>query len=78
VRLENEFTDSPDGATYLSRLTLGDHTTLGRLLLNQVARGRAFPPRRIQPWVRHHVEEIGNLPHFLPDLFRDEAGVKPS
>jgi hypothetical protein len=30
------------------------------------------------PWVRHHVEEIGNLPHFLPDLFRDEAGVEPS
>jgi hypothetical protein len=77
VLLENEFTDSPDGATYRSRLTLGDRTPLGRLLLNQVARRRAFPPRRIQPWVRHHVEEIGNLPHFLPDLFRERAGVEP-
>lgn len=21
-------------------------------------------------WVRHHIEEVGNLVHFLPDLYR--------
>lgn len=73
VRLENEFHKGPDGARYTTRLSIGDTTVLGRLLLNRVARTRAFPPRKILPWIRHHVEEVGNLEHFLPDLFRKRA-----
>lgn len=74
VRLENEFATGPAGASYTTRMTLGDITPLGRLFLNQVARRRAFPPQRIEPWVRHHIEEIGNLEHFLPALFGEQAG----
>lgn len=73
VRLENEFAAGRTGAAYVTRMTIGDDTALGRLLLNQVAHRRAFPPRRIQAWVRHHVEEIGNLENFLPDLFTTTA-----
>jgi hypothetical protein len=77
VRLENEYADSPAGATYVTRMRIGDHGALGRLLLNRVARHRAFPPRRIQPWIRHHVEEIGNLENFLPELYQDRADQEP-
>jgi hypothetical protein len=77
VRLENEYADSPAGATYVARMRIGDHGPLGRLLLNHVARHRAFPPRRIQPWIRHHIEEIGNLENFLPELYQDQVGQEP-
>jgi DAPG hydrolase-like protein len=69
VRLENEFMPATGGSSQVSRLTIGDTTPAGRLLFNRVAQRRAFPPERIVPWIRHHVEEIGNLEHFLPDLF---------
>jgi hypothetical protein len=46
-------------------------------VLNAVAHHRAMPPRLVGPWTRHHIEEIGNLPHFLPDLFREQAGTEP-
>jgi hypothetical protein len=77
VRLENEFQTGPGGARYVSRMTIGDATRLGRLILNRIARRRAFPPRKIEPWVRHHIEEIGNLEHFLADLFRERAESEP-
>jgi len=59
-------------------MTIGDTTRLGRLILNQIAHRRAVPPRRIQPWIRHHVEEIGNLEHLLPGLFRERADEEVS
>jgi hypothetical protein len=69
VRLENDFTDAPAGAAYRTTLTVGDTTALARLALNRVAHRRAFPEQRIQPWITHHIEEIGNLEHFLPALY---------
>jgi hypothetical protein len=77
VRLENEFTPTNAGCRYLTRLTVGDTTTLGRLALNSVAHNRAFPPPKLTAWIRHHVEEIGNLENFLPDLFRYRSDHEP-
>ena len=77
IRLANEFTASPAGASYVTTMTLGDDTVLGHVALNQVAGRKAFPPRRIHPWMRHHVEEIGNLENFLPDLFRARSPHEP-
>jgi hypothetical protein len=77
VRLENEFSSATEGARYVSRMTIGDTTALGRLVVNQVAHRRAMPPRLVGPWMRHHIEEIGNFPNFLPDLFRERAEVEP-
>jgi hypothetical protein len=34
----------------------------------------ASPEERITPWITHHIEEIGNLENFLPDLHAAEAG----
>lgn len=73
VRLENDFTDGAHGAAYLTTLTVGDTTALARAGLNLVAHRRAFPERRIEPWITHHIEEIGNLPNFLPDLYAAET-----
>lgn len=77
VRLENEFEPRDGGTRYVTRLTLGDTTALGRLALNRMARTRAFPPAKLAAWIRHHVEEIGNLDNFLPGLFRDRADQEP-
>ena len=77
VRLVNEFTASPAGASYVTIMTIGDETVLGNVVLNHVAHRKAFPPRRIGPWMRHHVEEIGNFENFLPDLFRLRSPHEP-
>jgi hypothetical protein len=69
VRLENDFRDGPEGAEYRTTLTVGDVTPLARAVLNRVAHRRAFPQARIAPWITHHNEEVGNLEHFLPDLY---------
>ena len=76
VRLENEFESSDAGARYVTRMTLGDDTLPGRLLLNRIARTKAFPPPKLKRWIRHHIEEIGNLEHFLPTLFDARAPVE--
>lgn len=73
VRLENDFHDAPAGATYRTTLTVGDGTLLARAFLNRVAHRRAFPEARIEPWIAHHIEEIGNLEHFLPSLYAEQA-----
>jgi hypothetical protein len=73
VRLENDFSDGPHGADYHTTLTVGDDTPLARAFINRVAHRRAFPEARIGPWVAHHVEEIGNLEHFLPQLYAEQA-----
>ena len=77
VQLENEFASAPSGARYVTRMTLGDDTLPGRVLLNRVARVRALPPRKLARWIRHHIEEIGNLENFLPSLFAQRADHEP-
>jgi len=77
IRLENEFTPTSAGCRYLTRLTVGDTTTLGRLCFNSLAHKHAFPPPKLAAWIRHHVEEIGNLENFLPDLYHYRADHEP-
>ena len=31
--------------------------------------------RRLDAWHRHNVEEVGNLPHFLPEIYSAHAGT---
>jgi hypothetical protein len=77
IRLENEFTAYNGGTRYVTRLTIGDDTPLGGLVLNRMAHRRAFPPAKLAAWIRHHIEEIGNLENFLPDLFRYRSDHEP-
>jgi hypothetical protein len=81
VRLENDFADAPGGAVYRTTLTVGDTTAAARVALNRVAHRRAFPEERIRLWITHHIEEIGNLEHFLPELYAEASrteGTQPS
>ena len=77
VRLENEYDAIGGDTRYVTHLVLGDDTVHGHLLLNKVARTKAFPERKLGPWIRHHIEEIGNLENFLPDLVRYHADNEP-
>jgi len=77
VRLVNEFAASPDGASYVTTMTIGDDNALGKIVLHKVAHRKALPPHRTGPWILHHVEEIGSLEHFLPDLFADRSPFEP-
>jgi hypothetical protein len=77
VRLENVFESAGAGARYVTRMTLGDDTLFGRLLVNRVAHTRALPPRKLERWIKHHIEEVGNLENFLPDLFEARAELEP-
>jgi hypothetical protein len=77
VRLENEFARTNGGSRYTTRLTLGDTTSLGHLFLNRVAQQRAFPPAKLAAWIRHHIEEVGNLENFLPDLYHYRSDQEP-
>jgi hypothetical protein len=77
VRLENEFTAARGGTRYVTRMTIGDTTAAGRLGLNHLAHTRAFPPAKLAAWIRHHIEEVGNLENFLPDLFRYRSDHEP-
>jgi len=78
VRLEHEFTPTSNGSCrHTTHLTLGDTTPLGTLFLNRMAHAREFPAPKLTAWIRHHVEEIGNLENFLPDLFHYRAAHEP-
>jgi hypothetical protein len=34
-----------------------------------------FNAARGNAWLRHNIEEVGLFEHFLPDLYRQEAGI---
>jgi hypothetical protein len=72
MRLSHEFEARGGDTLYHTRMVLG----LDRGLLKPVAhaiRKRRFPPAKAGAWLVHNVEEVGNFPHFLPDLF-DRCG----
>ncbi|HEY4567936.1 MAG TPA: hypothetical protein VIH10_00680 [Kribbella sp.] len=77
ARIETEFVRTYAGCRCTTRLTLGDTTPLGRMFLNRTAHQRAFPPPKLSAWIRHHVEEVGNLENFLPDLYHYRANREP-
>ncbi len=65
-RLEHRWRAGEDGALCVTTLELGVRTSLGRMV-NPVLR-RRFSAAKVNAWVRHTVEEIGQLEHLLPQL----------
>jgi hypothetical protein len=39
-------------------------------------RSLILPGEKAMAWVRHHIEEIGNLEHFLPALYQRELTAR--
>lgn len=66
LQLEHTWSAGHDGTHYVSVLDLGARTRVfapvNRLL------ERRFPDRLVHAWVRHNVEEVGQLEYLLPRL----------
>lgn len=68
-RLEHSFVAQDGGTLYKVRTVLGSDLPILGPLLTYYIRTKQFPPEVVQEWIRHQVEEVGSLPHFLPNLF---------
>ena len=65
-QLEHTWSPGPDGAHYVSVLDIGSRSPL-LAPVNRYLR-RRFPDDMLQAWVRHNIEEVGQLEHLLPEL----------
>ncbi len=64
--LAYRFTPLAGGTRYEDSLTVG---IAGARRLNGVLVKRLFPEAKGRAWLRHNIEEVGNLEHFLPALY---------
>jgi hypothetical protein len=69
VRLENTFAAVPAGTQYFTCMVWGSRTWFGQMVFNRRIRPQIFSNEIARAWLRHHVEEIGNLENFLPALY---------
>ena len=74
VRMEYRFTAVHDGTLYENRLLIGGAHGWRRWLTPLVRR-LSFDHAHGLAWLRHNVEEVGLLEHFLPALYRQETGL---
>lgn len=74
VRMEYRFTRVPEGTLYENRLLIGGAEGWRRWVSPLVQR-LAFDEAHGQAWLRHNVEEVGQLEHLLPPLYRQETGL---
>lgn len=74
VRMEYRFEAEDDGTRYANRLLIGGTHGWRRAVTPLLGRF-GFPDARGQAWLRHNIEEVGLLEHFLPGLYRQETGL---
>ena len=70
LRLVNRFAATEIGTRYTTEMTIGLAGPLGRSA-NLLLRRTILAGAKGQAWMRHHVEEIGTLEHFLPRLYAE-------
>jgi DAPG hydrolase PhiG domain len=75
LRLINRFEGRPTGTNYVTEMVIGTPGIFGRLLFNPLIGTRILAGRKADAWVQHHIEEIGNLENFLPQLYRTETAM---
>jgi len=69
MHLEHTFTPVPEGTLYVSQMHVGMKAVLVRFLFNRWLRPRFFSEAMGRAWLKHNVEEVGNLEFFLPALY---------
>jgi hypothetical protein len=69
MRLEHTFTSVFEGTLYESRMHVGMKAVPVRFVVNPLIRRRVFTEAMGRAWVKHNVEEVGNLEYFLPALY---------
>jgi hypothetical protein len=67
--LEHTFTAVGAGTLYRSCLLVGSGNPVIGRILNPFVRQRIFPEDMGRAWLKHNVEEVGNLEFFLPALY---------
>ncbi len=68
-RIEHTFTETKEGTIYKVKTLLGSDAPIIGPLLTYYIRQKQFPPEVVNEWIRHQVEEVGSLVHFLPRLY---------
>jgi len=68
LRLQHDFSLSPGGTRYDTRMLLGLSSALLRPISRALLRQR-FSEAKARAWLKHNIEEVGNLPYILPKLY---------
>ena len=72
MAMDEAFEEIPEGMRYTVIMALGSTAPLLAPVTRLVR--KHFLAARLDAWHRHNVEEVGNLPHFLPELYAAHAG----
>jgi hypothetical protein len=67
-QLEHTWSEGRGRTHYVSVLDLGSRLRLGRPI-NGYLRRKVLTMEMASAWIRHNIEEVGLLEHFLPDLW---------
>ncbi|MBI4608327.1 MAG: hypothetical protein HY726_04895 [Candidatus Rokubacteria bacterium] len=70
MRLHGQFGPVAGGTQLNTTMTVGLAAWIGRAGLNRLVRERIFPAGMRAAWLKHNVEEWGNIEFFLPDLYQ--------
>jgi hypothetical protein len=70
-QLEHTWSAGADGAHYVTVMDLGVRSTLVSPVNRLVS--RHFPDDKLRAWIRHNIEEVGQLEYLLPALVSGEA-----
>ena len=65
-QLEHTWSAGADGAHYITVMDLGVRSALISPV-NRIVRQR-FPDDKVRAWVKHNIEEVGQLEYLLPQL----------
>ena len=71
--VEHHYTIVNGETQYVVHATLGSDLPVLGALLNAYIRNRVFTPEMMAQWMRHQVEEVGSLVHFLPELYAQRS-----
>lgn len=72
ARMDYTFAPAAGGTDYRNSLTVGFEGWPGRLL-NPLIRRFVFDQARGHAWIKHNIEEVGQLEAFLPQLHAAQA-----
>ncbi len=76
MQIQGQFLPQGEGTQVITTMTVGLQGPFGGLHgLNRLLIDWFFPAERRKAWLKHSVEEIGNLQFFLPELYRRHAGA---
>jgi DAPG hydrolase-like protein len=74
LQIQGRFTAVPEGTQITSTMTLGGSGWFASLAMNRLLIDWLVPAERRAAWLKHSVEEIGNLQFFLPALYHRHTG----